>query len=176
MRKRTLIFPVVFFISSFFILYFSSGAVQSIRDNLYNSDILFPFSLYRGIFQAGSHPDWIFGSNTPYIDLFAGLILWLVFRGNVYLTLAGFAVLQPVLMAACWLYLAYCIFGKNWQLFSLILVFAALSIMTFSVGLFRSLFFQFTWYGHVSTLGLAVVSLGLAVSYTHLTLPTNREV
>ncbi len=163
MRKRTLIFPVAFFISSFFILYFSSGAVQSIRDNLYNSDILFPFSLYRGIFQAGSHPDWIFGSNTPYLELFFGLILWLIARGNIHLTLVFYAVFQPVFMVVCLLYLARCLLGKNWLLFSLVLIFSALPVIAFSMGVSRPLFFLFTWFVHMITMGLALVALGLVI-------------
>ena len=163
MRKKFLFFSFVFFCFSFLVLYFAPGAVQAIRANWYNSDILFPFSLYQSLFHAGSALDWVFGSNTPYLELAAGWILWVLAGGNIHLTLVFYAVLQPVLLAACLLYLARCVLGKSWLLSALVVLFSALPVLAFALGLTRSLFFLFTWYVHIFTLGLALLALGLAI-------------
>ena len=163
MRKKLFIFSGLFFLLSFLILYFGPGAVQAIRANLYNSDILFPFSLYKSFFQPGSHADWILGSNTPYLELALGLVVWALTAGNIHLSLALYAILQPVLLTGCLLYLAYCVLGKNRLLYSLVVLFSALPILSFAVGLTRPLFFLFAWYVHMLTLGLALLALGLVI-------------
>ena len=162
-RRQLFILAVCFFFLSFPILYFAPGAVQSIRANWYNSDILFPFSLYQGLFHAGSAADWVIGSNVPYLELGIGWIAWILAGGNIHLALVFYAVLQPVLLTACLLYLARCVVGKNRWLSTLVVQFSALPVLAFALGLTPALFFLFTWYVHILTLGLALLALGLAI-------------
>ncbi len=61
MRKRFLLLSVGFYILSFTILYLAPGSIQHLREGQYNSDLLFPFSVYEGMFSPGSHVDWVFG-------------------------------------------------------------------------------------------------------------------
>ncbi len=165
MRKSFFYISIAFFFLTFINLFFSPGILLSLQNIWNNSDLLFPFSIYQGMMEQSTHPDWVFGGNTPFFDVLIGLLFWLPTR-NIQLTFIFFAIFQPTLVCLCLLFLIKCMIGKNWQLFSLVFIFSAVPILSYSVGSLSFVHQLFTWYLHISTVCQSLIVLGFTIQYT----------
>jgi hypothetical protein len=161
MRKSLFYFSIIFYLLSFLFFISNSDSVQTARSVLYNSDMLFPISFYKGIL----HPvntDWVFSGLTPYFpDFFFGFIFWALFR-DIHLTLAAYALFQVTFLAVSMLFLSKCIFGKNYLIYSLVMIFSSIPLILFSTG-DMSFVFILSWHIHSSVIGLSFFGLGLLI-------------
>lgn len=162
MRNRGIISWCIFFAGLNIILFLYSKSFDVYTQNVYNADILFPFSLYQGLFNQTSRTDWVFGGYTPFIEVFIGLILW-IFSRNIHTTLRLYATIQPLLVTLSLLFLTRRIVGRNLKVASLVIFYSALPMYLFTFGLFNSAWPLFTWYLHITTLCFVIVALGLLI-------------
>ncbi len=162
MRKPYFIFSIIFFFVSMLYLYLSSYSEASLRWALNNSDLLFPFSIYQNVVSPTRTPVWVFGGYTPFIEVTFGFLLWLPVR-NIPLTLILYAAFQLCFILAAAIYLAHCIFGKNWKIFSSITFIFSIAIIIAAAGYLNYFNFLFYWYMHISTFAMGLVALGLLI-------------
>lgn len=161
-RTTAFILSLVFFLFAFLILYFTPGAVQNFRLNIYNSDHLFPLAFLRGIFTPGSSPDWAFSAYTPYLELLIQAAIYF-FNHNIHLTISIYAVIQPLLTLAGLLYLGRCTLMNNKAILALIATCAGLPILIFASGKMEFFYYQFVSYGHYGSAVLGLFALGLLI-------------
>jgi len=133
MRIVGIICRSLFFATAFIILFLYSKSWGVYIHNVYNADLLFPFSLYQGLFNQTSHSDWVFGGYTPFMEITIGLILWL-FSRNIHTTFLLYAVIQSILVTLSLIFLAHRVTGSNSKVTSLIVVFSTFPIYLFAFG------------------------------------------
>ncbi len=164
MRKTVILFSAGVFAFSFLFLYFHPAAVQALQAALNTADLMFPFSIYRGIVEHTSGPDWVFGGYTPFLELAAGFAIWLVTR-SIQLTYVLYAILQPAVVALCLVFLESCLVGKNRKMQRLVVISAAAPILVYATGHLPFLYAYFSWYLHITTACMALLVCGLSIQY-----------
>ncbi len=164
MRKPYLRLSALFFVLSFGILYLSPLFAERLHYILNNADLLLPFSLYQSVLDPLSKPDWVLGGNTPFLEVLLGFFLWLPSR-SIPLTVALFALLQPLILTGCLMFLAVSIAGPNPKLYALVLTVSALNVIGFALGLLPFQWFLYGWYLHISTICLTLLALGFTVQF-----------
>lgn len=172
MRKKVIVSLVLFYAASFILISLNTNSFGIFLRNVYNADILFPFSLYQGLFSQTSHTDWVFGGYTPFIEILAGFIFWF-FSRHIHTTFLLYAIFQPILLTFSLLFLAHRIFGRNAKVTALIVIFSALPIYLFAFGQFPSAWPLFTWYLHITTMAFSIMSLGLLIQ--QITSPSQKN-
>jgi hypothetical protein len=161
MRKNLFYITIIFYLFSFIFLFLRPDSLQSLRNQFYDSDLLFPFALFLGLFNSG-HSDWFFSGIIPYFpDLFFGFIFWLTTR-NIHLTLIIYAIWQSILITLSLMFLSKCAFGKNTIIISCVIFFSGLLNILVSNGVVE-LFYVLSWYKHAGVLFFTFTALGLLI-------------
>ncbi len=164
MPKKVVISLVIFYAISFLTLLLIPNSLKTYLQSVYNADLLYPFSIYQGILHQPSKPDWVFGGYTPFYELFVGFLFWLLSR-NIQTTFLAYAIFQHIILTLSILFVAYSLVGKNIKIFSLVFIFSAVPVYLYAFGIFKSGWFLFSWYTHITTVWMGWFALGLLIKF-----------
>jgi hypothetical protein len=162
--KKVVISLVIFYAISFLTLLLIPNSLKTYLQSVYNADLLYPFSIYQGILHQPSKPDWVFGGYTPFYELFVGFLFWLLSR-NIQTTFLAYAIFQHIILTLSILFVAYSLVGKNIKIFSLVFIFSAVPVYLYAFGIFKSGWFLFSWYTHITTVWMGWFALGLLIKF-----------